>query len=282
MLALLLTGTVTVAALIVAGLLVRELRLTDNIRKSLIAYYGAESGLESALYDYYHGGVVETQSGDVGKVASWEINSNPSQTEMAVPLPWETTKEIPLYDLDDSSSFNVAAINFSWLESVSKPIDLEWTILTLSRDGTGTWLEPGPRGSKITKDIINCQLAVADQTTIKLSDYDLAPGDQHILRFKHVNGTGSTVDFRITMTDEKGNEIAFNQQTALKVTGTAGGVGGDVSRALEVAIPLKSPAYDVFDYVIFSDTYVGKDYSTMTPFPSITPLPTPTGIRPRP
>lgn len=268
-LALLLTGTVTVAALIIASLLVRELRLTDNIRKSLIAYYGAESGLESALYDYKTQNKLGDTHGDVAGISTWDINFGLGTQALNVSLPWETTKEIPLYD-PDYQSFNVESINFCWSncagglgQSGPAPAAIEWTILTLRQDAQGTWLEPGPRGAKIDRGIIDC--AGKNEVPLDLSgaipDWDA--GDRHLLRFKHIDKyppfgvEPGTIPFTITMAGESG-PVAFNQETAFKVTGTITGPA-DVSRALDVAITPNSPAYNVFDYVIFSDTFVGKD-----------------------
>lgn len=266
-LALLLTGTVTIAALIIAALLVRELHLTDNIRKSLIAYYGAESGLESALYDYKNGDWPPPNiHGDVAEVSSWDINFGLGATEMNVSLPWETTKEIPLYDAE--GSFGVTAIKFCWSNCGAGgphqlglgPAAIEWTILTLHQNvgETETWMEPGPRGAEISRGIIDGtgKTEVLLNLPWVIENWDAT--DRHVLRFKHINGENhDAVDFQITMQGAGGGAVPFNQETSFKVTGTA--AGGEVSRALEVTLLPRSPAYNVFDYVIFSDTYVGKE-----------------------
>ncbi len=288
-LALLLTGTVTVAALIIASLLVRELRLTDNMRKSLVAYYGAESGVESALYDINQTPAhqLDNYYGTVGGVSSWKITSSLGENQLKETLDWEGAKEIPLYDADNPS-FGVTSIEFCWRgdcdvtgpqppEEGPQPADqgpvaIEWTILTVHQNVTGTqaWLEPGPRGAEITRGIIPC--AGKSRVTLELPD-NLVTTDRHVLRFKHIDKYASgeipgAVDFTIHMFAGD-NEISFNHETQFKVTGTAGGVGGDISRALNVTLVPQSPAYNVFDYVIFSDTTVSKE-DTKTPVGPVT------------
>jgi hypothetical protein len=277
--AIFLVAAVTASSLVVAALLVRELRLTDNMRQSLTAYYGAESGLESALYEYYKAGGITTLDGQVGDVSSWNLTVAPSTTEMVVSsLPWEKTKEIPLYDLETFASLNVQTIKIAWNEdspfSLTPPMDLEWTFLTLRNEkkGAETYLQPGPRGVAVKKGIKSCA-GLASITLDLKNDLNiiLNPADRHILRFKHINGTSPypNVTFTVTMQDDKGQEVAFNQETALKITGTAL-PDAMVSRALAVSIPRKAPAYDVFDYVIYSDTFVGKDFSSGLVVPTVT------------
>lgn len=305
-LALLLTGTVTIAALIIASLLVRELRLTDNIRKSLIAYYGAESGLESALYEAPQ---LETFSGNVGNVSSWIIRANEGLASLSFILDWEMTKQIPLYDVIDRTPFDVQTVTFCWencggLEQPGlkppPPLAIEWTMLTLGDYNAGTWLEPGPKGAQIDKGIIDCAGKTEETLTLaqlfppgSLHQWDSA--EFHLLRFKHIseypgrNGHPGKVNFTMTMTDSDGDPVPLNQETVFKVTGTAA-QGQDVSRALEADIPFERAAYDVFDYVIYSDTYVGKDYSagggantpaaTIVPPVTISPKGTPSIVRP--
>lgn len=275
--ALLLTSAVIASSLIVASILVRELRLTDNMRQSLVAYYGAESGLESALYEYYQdGGNISTVAGTAGAVADWSISSGGNTSEtLETTLARETSQEIPLYEVvDPFTPFDVQTITISWASRTDVPENIEYTFLTKPASG----LTPGPRGLKVDKGIESAagvSRVVIDLPTVLGS---LSPADLRIFRFKHIGLSGADeVAFSVTMTDSAGDPVAFNQETALKVTGTTTG-SNVVSRALTVGIDPKPSAYDVFDYVIFSDSYVSRDFTaaptaTATPKPSITLIP---------
>lgn len=296
--ALLLTSAVIASSLIVASILVRELRLTDNMRQSLVAYYGAESGLESILYSYYkENGSLEPPGGAVGLVADWRISTDGNSAEvLKIDLPWETSQEIPLYKVDKPDDvFPVAKIEINLSPGVSlSPEAIEYTLLTQPQNNAlgGFGLEPGPRGLEVTKKIVSFS---GDGITIKPAEVLAAtgadPNGRHILRFKHigVNGYNQTFPFVIRMWDASGEPIAFNQNMLYKIVGTT--KNKRVSRALTVGLNLKPPAYDVFDYVIFSDAYVSRDYlnsslspgeppTQISPIPTISLSPVPTIVNP--
>lgn len=51
LLTLLITAAILVIALGVSRISIKEIKLTRDISKSVIAYYGADSGIERAVYD---------------------------------------------------------------------------------------------------------------------------------------------------------------------------------------------------------------------------------------
>lgn len=290
--AVLLMAGIMAASLAIAGLIVRELRITQDIAQSIKAYYGAETGVEYALAEYKRIGSVPAEGGTVGDV-DWEIEPLSDNDNFPFSLPWETTKEIPLYDVRDGSYFlgnpgtPVDQLRFSWEESPESPQWLEITLLSWEKEGNNIVLSPDLSTAKVQKKIVDVRGNSNKFYILDLTDAGEGwwHGDDYLqlLRFKHVNQGGpahaEAVQFNVTAFGS-GFGLPLNQETAFRVQGSAKGGADEIRRSLEIDLPLKPAAYNVYDYVLFSENEIDKTTSTdynggasATPTPTSTPFP---------
>lgn len=255
-------------------IIVREMRLSQNIKQSTIAYYGAESGLERSLYDYYKEAPLYSISEDLsGKVpvnflwygasAEWQLDSVVNDLLVTADLAWEEgVKEVPLYNVVSGETWpNLRNVYISWNETGDQPEFIEWTLLYWETEGGFVKLDPKLGGAKTVKEIVDANLVLNRTLRIPVSSL-IGANTPALLRFKHVGagGQGLTVSFTVTADDAAGSAVAIGQETGIKITGTSLQGQGDISRALQVTIPRKPPAFGVFDYLLFSDTGISKEW----------------------
>lgn len=172
-----------------------------------------------------------------------------------------------MYDVDSGNPFSgLRDLYISWGNSDVEPEQVEWTLLYWKLDGGKVQLEPEVSGANSVKNLVNADEVVNKTIRINLqSEIGSFPNNYaFLLRFKHVGngGQGKTVSFTVTANDD----LEIGQETTLRVSGTSLEGDEDVSRALEVTIPAKQPAFSVFDYVLFSDTGIGKQWPISSPF----------------
>jgi hypothetical protein len=273
-LALLLMTAIMAVSLALSTIIVREMRLSQNIKQSTIAYYGAESGLERALYEYYQvSPLYEIPSNLSGQVpvgfpgfdfiADWRLDSVVSETEVTANLAWEEgVKEVPLYNVVSGETWpNLSNVYISWNETGDQPKFIEWTLLYWETEGGFVKLDPKLEGAKTVKEIVDAKPVLNRTIRIPVSTL-IGANTPALLRFKHVGagGQGLRVNFTVTADDTAGTALAIGQETGIKVTGTSLQGQGDISRALQVTIPRKPPAFGVFDYLLFSDTGISKEW----------------------
>ena len=273
-LALLLMTAIMAVSLALSTIIVREMRLSQNIKQSTIAYYGAESGLERALYDYYQEvplySVSEDLNGTVplnflwyAPTSSWRLDSVVNDISVRADLAWEEgVKEVPLYNVVSGEAWpNLRNVYISWDETGDQPEFIEWTLLYWDTEGGLVKLDPKLGGAKTIKEIVDADLVLNRTLRIPISSL-IGANTPALLRFKHVGGGGQgrTVSFTVTADDTAGSAVAIGQETGIKITGTSLADQGDISRALQVTIPRKPPAFGVFDYLLFSDTGISKEW----------------------
>jgi len=285
--AVLLMSAIMAVSLALSTIIVKEIHLSENIQNSIVSYYGAESGLEDVLYNYYHVNPDDLpESGQVpyhafGTVSNWSLEKAEQETEVTADLAWEEdVKEVPHYNVTTGQPIDkIQTVRITWSADGDQPEEVEWTLLYWKLEGGEVVLDPEVEGANVVKNVVDASAVINNTITINLQG-ETGTNPKYLLsllRLKHVGagGQGKVVEFSVTAPDptgEPGDLLPIGQETTLRVSGTALQGSEDVSRALEVTIPVKQQAFGVFDYVLFSDTGIGKEWPMTSPFPPVKPV----------
>ncbi|EKD49507.1 MAG: hypothetical protein ACD_63C00118G0003 [uncultured bacterium] len=252
--AVLLMAAVMATSLLVASIIVKELGMTRNLGDSVMAYYAGETGVESYLYDLKRGSIPQ-MSGSLANGANWSVRevSGEGNVYTFPDVPRDKSIEVPLYNIRDGGSKNIDEIRISWSAAgfASAP-EIEWSFLSWDQNMGNLELEPGPRGVRVRRGK-NQASPIIFQAGVQGSPIK-DESRSYILRFKHINGDNKNLSITVTALKD-GGAVPLDVQKQVRSTGT---VSDNISRAVEVKMMPKRTAYDVFDYVIFSDSELEK------------------------
>lgn len=259
---LVMTGILTVG-LVTAYLIINEIQQSSQIEKSIMAYYGAESGMERSLYR------ARQQSFDVDifNYLSAVLDNNTSYQIIA-----EDTENVIYRTLLPDESFQLDLYNpesLTPLDPVIKSLIVNWT------DDIGAWLEvrwvpwttmgilnPNP---EVDWEERGKKLSPAGSYTINLLDNDIY---LYKVRFTARNAIVSNLEIKAynemnpvencdPLTD---CQVEIPGWIKIKSVGEfPNNIAGAAKQAILISMPEKPPLAGLYDYVLFSEEEIVKE-----------------------
>lgn len=252
LLSLLVLSAIIISAVSIGTLILRELKITSSGVKGVQAFYVAESGLESALFEYRQKGTAaqglakEYDDGiEVGTGKYWRDVADPPQG-ITINLLENQVIEMPMFDDGSQAS----------------EVKLTWDINNNScHNSSGAWLE-----------VVQSYWvgANADSTRKLISPTDIEdcsdPG-QSALCTETIQSSFPFIRLRALFGDACSLNIetaGFNLPGQLQLTSY--GEVADVQQALTITVPTKAPQFGAFDYTIFSEETICKKGNELSTF----------------
>jgi hypothetical protein len=239
------------ASIVVTGvgmghIIISELQQSILIDHAIIAYYAAESALESSLYQIRS---LETPltslplSGTLDNGATWELDWSYEQTDINTNIPENTTYQLDLFDPDDLSWFpNIEALRFVW-EGSGK---LEIAYISWVPGASITW----PQEDYYAESPISFVSPAIVYTALD---------DLHAYRIRLKAVDGDIDNLNITGWSDDGLLPGTQQPLPSHITLNARGSYGKSRQAISATTPRFNQLSGIFDFVLFSEQQVTKE-----------------------
>lgn len=243
--ALLVMSVILITSAGIAFVVIRGIRQSQIIDKSLVAYYAAESYTEEGLYQIRKNNLDIGDPSALGSLvnlsngATGESELSVNDTEIKLDLPEHQTHQFSFYDQDKLNyTSNVAAINFSWNDCVGCLLEVSVTEFPSSGN---PWKDAT---SKVKTIIFNTSSSY-------FSEFN-SVGNPFLVRVKALKGNFD--DLLIKFKDNLGGDLVIPNQVTLKTKGAY----SNLLQTIQVKIPLVRALSGVFDYVIFTEEDINK------------------------
>lgn len=266
--AILILAVVTLISLAIGAIVVRELRLSTNIDRSITAYYVAESGIEWALNE-----VMKEPSVNIEDLIEYLDEQDGCMESFCDYSKWK----LDLLDFPGPVSLS-GSLSKDQTKEITIPKNLADRVVFTLWDPEGAWLQyrliswetetDTDNDEKINPDSINIDEGLCDKSCIKshkISDTEItiplgdlltspsASDKNHILKFKPLQ-MGARFACEVRLGD---NLIELTEERAdIISTGTY----LDTKRAIEVFVVSTAGLGGKFNYVIFSTEDLYKRY----------------------
>lgn len=223
--------------LIVSNLMIGEIRQFRNYNEMVRAYYGAETGIEKALFYLRKEDILLDEDCDLPDVDCEVQVSEQGVEEIVMDLPENQSFQIDLYDpLDFNDTVDLESMDLSW-------------------DGDG-WIE-----LSLVEWDAGAQVVWNDEAVQKFLYNQNAlcnvfqQGKNYLVRLKALTGDVENLSVTIyTGENATGNEISFPQFVVVNSSGK----NGNVKQKIQVELPRKAPLHGLFDYALFSEESIIK------------------------
>ncbi|MFH1598483.1 MAG: hypothetical protein ABIB97_05480 [Patescibacteria group bacterium] len=278
--------SVLAAIITLSVLIVNELKYARNINHSIVAYYGAESGIEKGLYDITQARIQSLVLGDetIGVIADLKDNSGSFNAAGESGASWNTAEtgrsSIPMFvseiPQDQSAQYNLfdpdtledpvgiptepgilfADVDWDWPDSPNVGASLEFTVFEL--DGT-----TGERCEAVAKRVwVMEEMAIGtppmDDIELDVDEYLPAtcaiPTDQDIYQIRVKALKDDIYNFRLNVEDQNHSDIDVQSGIELKSVGSF----SKSEKAIRIQVPWKLAASGFLDYVIFAEEELYK------------------------
>lgn len=272
LISLLIMSAVLSSALYINVMSLRQMKQSNNIDNSIMAFYAAESGNEQAVYYIRKMEDLEVENLAVGGSISGPDNLVEREVTDELPiinigLKKNEFYQIDIFDQEDISlGSNLGSLSMEWDSDCS---DASWIELTINE-----WeIEGGEINWGFDENhahISKCLLNPPNEPNafpIEIGDgsacIDFNPNNAYQFRFKALYCDISNLN--ISAKDNDGASLSFkNIYNSLSI-GEYPLAGEEASRqALRVSLRKSSPLSGLFDYVIFSEKSLIKDIGAYT------------------
>jgi len=266
LLALLMMSGLVVVGVVLGDLTISELRQSRNLDQSMVAYYGAESGAERAIYEWRQSGSdsgftsIDCLNEDTLSSVGWTCESAPATlNEISFTLPEFIVKEIPLYlptQLNVNSGVESATVDWQSADPTTN-LEYPWLEVTLlSWDASDAQVNFAS-DAHVTKRLFPCSPAavggvVCDQAVIN----DFVASNSYVVRLRALHNDVSNVTIKFY--DGGANPVDIG--TYLK-TGDFTGTYENAKQGVRVQVPVTDAATGMFDFVIFSEESLLKNFN---------------------
>lgn len=230
---------------------IQQIDFSQNIDNATLAYYGAESSMEQALYDARKLNIIHLQdSGEFSNNVTWKRTIDPTQEFMQFKkIPKNTFVQVDLFDADDPSCSSVETTR----------IACDWESMNLEWEGDGT--VELTITSWVADSVIDynpeqyTEVRYISATTPWILN-DLESGKNYRLKIKSLLDDISLVTLTLYAEDNAIGDIV-SIPNFLTIYGE--GSYRHNKQALTVKIPRKVPLSSLYDYVIFSEDDIVKE-----------------------
>lgn len=247
LLALLVMASIVVAGIGLGQILINQLRQAILLDNSIIAYYAAESAIESSLYKIRGLDIPLSSlplSGTLDNNAEWTLEYKNSRPDITTNIMENKTYQLDLFDPDDLSWMpGIEALKFSW----EGPGQLEVAYTSWTPAPSITW--PQEQYEVVTPAISFMPPGIIYNGIVGNKAYRIRlraiGGDIY-----NLNITGWADDAA-----SPGNQVDLPSHITLEANGSI----GRARQAVSASIPRHAQLSGIFDFVLFSEEPIAKD-----------------------
>jgi len=223
--------------LIVSNLMIGEIRQFRNYNEMVRAYYGADTGIEKALFYLRKEDILLNEDCNLPDVDCEVAVDEQGVDEIIMDLPENQSFQIDLYDpMDFNNTVDLESMDLFWQGA-------GWVELSLVE-----W----DAGAQVIWDDDAVQKFLYNENAICNV---FQQGKNYLARLKALTGSVENLNVRIyTGENATGNEVAFPQFVVVNASGKY----GSVKQKIQVDLPRKAPLYGLFDYALFSEEDIIK------------------------
>lgn len=247
----LIMSIMSVVVFALSTLLMRQIDFSQNLDNATLAYYGAESSMEEALYDARKQDIVTLeQEGEFTNNVTWKREITPVQENIVYPkIEKNTFIELDLFDVEDPScsSFESTGVACNW-----ESMNIDWEgagsiQLTITSWETAATIDVDPENIEEDRYISASSPWLLN---------DLQAFKNYRIKIKALYDTVENVTVTLYDEDNASGSIV-SIPNFLTITGQ--GSYRKNKQALRVRIPRQAPLSSLFDFVIFSEDDIVKE-----------------------
>lgn len=266
--ALLVMALITAIGIGISIVMIRELKLTQNIHYASLAYYASESGIEKGLYkirvardnkelsdtlsaikNYKPG--TDPNANNFGNSATYDDNKTQNITqEFTYNLEQDQTIQVDLYDPDTGGSLGAQSVTFSW-------------------ENEATWIEVSyikwSGNIPVSLDKLSVDRRLFSGSMSGTADSLLALDSTYSYRIRVRAYFSDAKNLKIIAYNcpnpyEEGSGCDANHIVNIRTRIVVNSVGkkDDFSQSLTATVPWKVPIFGLYDYAVFSEGEVKK------------------------
>ncbi|MBU0648702.1 hypothetical protein KJ969_01165 [Patescibacteria group bacterium] len=247
LLALLLMASIVITGVGMGHIIISELQQSILIDNSIIAYYSAESAIESALYQIR---ALDTPLADLAadgsleNGAAWQLEWSSARPDITVNISQDKTYQLDLFDPDDLSwQPGIEALRFAW----EGPGNLEVAYIGWEPKPAIAWPEQD-------YEVVTPPIAPPSIVYGALNSFMA-----YRIRLKAVDGDIDDLNITAWSTDvappPPGTQVDLPTHITLEATGAF----GKARQALSASVPRFNQLSGIFDFVLFSEEEIAKE-----------------------
>ncbi|HNZ86093.1 MAG TPA: hypothetical protein PLD95_00675 [bacterium] len=267
LLAFLIMTSILVSVLYVSRFSLRQIKQSKSVDNANIAFYAAESGNEQAIYYLRQKNIIpeklNTDSYFFNGFDSSIIRTVDDDIQsINIGLKKNQFFQFDLYNLEDlGEASNLSYLSISWEDNCSteESPNSSWIELTVNEwksGGSIVW-SAGGESQHVYKSLLN----ESSDSITEIGGSSLDPNKIYQFRVKAL--FCDIHDLKIQAFDGDNNSLKFKNIYVIKTIGQY--PGGDIEnanrQALSVSLRREDPLSGLFDYVIFSEESLLKDFN---------------------
>ncbi|MCX6785805.1 MAG: hypothetical protein NTZ18_03060 [Candidatus Komeilibacteria bacterium] len=257
LLAMLIMASIITVSSATSRLVINEVVQSSQLDKAIVAFYGAESGLERGLWQTRQAGgsasTLNQLTATLDNNASYQLIAQDTEDVLYASLAANESYQADIFNPNslDGLSTPVKAVRISW-EGMGSWLDLSWAAWTTS----GALGNPGSVSVSQASSPYILQLndSSAYLYRLRLIARQAGAGNITITAYSNVNPAGcAPVPFSSC-------QVPFPARISLKGIGEYPHGAANASRqAISVSLPASSPLSGLYDYVLYSEGEIKKE-----------------------
>lgn len=256
LLAMLVLSAVLVASSATSNLVLTEARQSFLLDRAVVAFYGAESGVERALYQArrkeYGAADLNNLSGSLPNNAEYLLIAENSEDALYPAISENESFQLDLYD---PGSFNelanpIKAVKLEWAGEAGSWLEVNWTAWSTS----GNLDNPQSRYLSVGSHIIQLYDATAYLYRMRLIARKADVNNLQITAYSNIDPDANCLP------PDPPCQVPIPGRLAIKGIGEYPSNSSQASQqALLITMPVKSPLSGLYDYVLYSEEEIKKE-----------------------
>ncbi|MBI5733352.1 MAG: hypothetical protein HY973_00185 [Candidatus Kerfeldbacteria bacterium] len=251
LLALLVLASLLGSSIALGSLVIGNLQQAKNIDDAVMAYYGAESGIEKKVYDIRKSDTFTTSTSDtLSNHTGWTTTVRESGELVIDFLQKDKSIGLDLYNFDDPNpGAGIESVYITW-------------------QGGTTWLEikftewsPGSNIAWPSQQEVSALKGTFIYSGGLATNNSLVSNKAYHMEIKALRGDASDINLNFYDIDDGGpacsnNCVKVNVPNRLEIDST--GTYGKSRRVIRVNMPRKTPMSSLYEYVLFTERSLTK------------------------
>lgn len=256
LLAMLIMAAIITVSTATSRLVINEVIQSSQLDKAIVAFYGAESGIERGLFqarkENFNAAALNQISASLDNNAFYRLIAKDTEDVLYTALPADDSYQVDIFNPNslDSLTNPIKAIRISW-EGAGSWLDINWAAWTTSG------VLASPQSVSVSQASSPYIVQLNDSGVylyrLRIIARTAAAGNIAITAYSNINPVANCQPITSC-------QVAIPARVSLKSLGEYPQGSSKASRqAISITMPQKSPLSGLYDYVLYSEGEIKKE-----------------------